>query len=106
RGPLNVARTPQGRPVVAQAGSSEAGREMAARSADIVFTAQPTVEAARAFREDLRRRVVRFGRGPDDIKVLPGLMPIVGRTEQEAQDKLEALQRLLPVNAIVGALER
>jgi FMN-dependent oxidoreductase (nitrilotriacetate monooxygenase family) len=106
RGPLNVARTPQGRPVIAQAGSSGPGRDMAARSADIVFTAQTTLEDAQAFRADLRDRVKQYDRAPDSIKILPGLMPIVGRTEEEAQAKLEAIQALLPVNAIVGALER
>ncbi len=106
RGPLNVGRTPQGRPVVSQAGSSEAGRELAARSADIVYTAQASVEESRAFRAELRERVKPYGRQPDDIKVMPGLMPIVGRTEEEAKQKLDYLQSLLPVNAIVGALSR
>jgi len=106
RGPLNVARTPQGRPVVAQAGSSEAGREMAARSADLVFTAQPTPEEARAFREDLRARLPKYGRRPGDLKVLPGLMPIVGRTDAEAEEKMEALRSLLPDNVVVSALGR
>lgn len=106
RGPLNVARSPQGRPVIAQAGSSGPGRDMAARSADIVFTAQTELTDAQAFRADLRERVQKYGRDPDSIKILPGLMPIVGRTDEEAQEKLETIQNLLPINAIVGALGR
>lgn len=95
RGPLNVSRTPQGRPVVAQAGSSDVGRELAARSADLVFTAQTTVAEGQAFCADLRSRAERYGRGPDDIKVLPGLMPIVGRTDAEARERYEQLQELI-----------
>ena len=106
RGPLNVSRTPQGRPVVAQAGSSEAGRALAARSADLVFTAQITVPEGRAFRDDMRNRVTRCGRAPDDIKILPGLMPIVGRSDQEAADKFHALQELIDDSLAMRALSR
>jgi len=67
RGPLNVARSPQGRPIVSQAGSSEAGRALAARTADLVFTAQLDLDDARAFQADLKRRAVAHGRLPSDI---------------------------------------
>ena len=95
RGPLNVSRSPQGRPVVAQAGSSEVGMELAARTADMVFTAQPTIPEGRAFREDMRARAVRHGRAPDDIRVFPGLMPIVAATEAEARAKYEELRAMV-----------
>jgi FMN-dependent oxidoreductase (nitrilotriacetate monooxygenase family) len=95
RGPLNVSRTPQGRPLVAQAGSSDVGRELAARSADLVFTAQTVIPDGQAFRADLRDRVTRYGRRPDDIKILPGLMPIVGQTDDEAREKYAQLQSLI-----------
>ena len=95
RGPLNVSRSPQGRPVVAQAGSSGVGMELAARTADMVFTAQPTIADGQAFCADLRERAARYGRAPDDIRIFPGIMPIVGRSEAEAQDKYEALRDLV-----------
>src|SRR3984957_17218397 len=106
RGPLNVSRTPQGRPVVAQAGSSEIGRELAARSADLVFTAQVTVTEGQAFCVDLRDRAERYGRGRDDIKILPGLMPIVGRTDAEAEEEFQTLQELIDDKLAMRALAR
>ncbi|MGI6245641.1 MAG: LLM class flavin-dependent oxidoreductase [Pseudochelatococcus sp.] len=95
RGPLNVPRSPQGRPVTVQAGSSEAGKELAAKSADVVFTAQQTVDEAADFYRDIKERAVRYGRDPDHVKILPGIFPVVGRTRAEAQDKFEALQALI-----------
>jgi FMN-dependent oxidoreductase (nitrilotriacetate monooxygenase family) len=95
RGPLNVSRSPQGRPVIAQAGSSDVGMGLAARTADMVFTAQTTVRDGRAFCADMRDRATRYGRGPEDIRIFPGLMPIVGRTEAEALEKYEELRSLV-----------
>jgi len=106
RGPLNVARCPQGWPVVAQAGSSEPGRELAARTADVVFTAQTEIEAARDFYADVKGRTARFGRTPDDIKIMPGLTPVIGATEAEAREKYEELQALLPDDVALAALAR
>jgi len=95
RGPLNVARSPQGHPVILQAGSSEAGKELAARFAEAVFTPQHTLPAAQAFYRDLKGRMAKFGRSPEHLKVLPGLNAIVGRTEAEAQEKHAYLQSLI-----------
>jgi FMN-dependent oxidoreductase (nitrilotriacetate monooxygenase family) len=95
RGPLNVPRPPQGRPVIFEAGSSPAGIELAARTADVVFTAQRTYEDAKAFRETLLSAVSRYGRSPDEVRVLPGVMPFVGRTEAEARQKQETLDALI-----------
>lgn len=95
KGPLNIPRPPQGHPVVVQAGSSEPGKELAARTAEAVFTAQQTLESAIAFYADLKGRLAKFGRTPEDLKVLPGVFPVVGRTRQEAEDKFEQLQSLL-----------
>jgi FMN-dependent oxidoreductase (nitrilotriacetate monooxygenase family) len=106
RGPLNVSRTPQGRPVVAQAGSSEPGRELAARTADVVFTAQTELAAAQEFYADVKGRTARYGRSPDDIKIMPGITPVVGRTEAEAREKYEELQALLPDDVALAALAR
>ena len=100
RGPLNVARTTQGHPVVVQAGSSEPGKELAARSGEVVFTAQQTLADAVAFYADLKGRLARYGRAPDDLKIMPGVFPVVGRSESEAREKFEALQSL--IDPVVG----
>lgn len=94
-GPLNVARSPQGRPVVAQAGASEAGRELAGRTADLVFTAATTLGDAKAFYADVKARARRHGRGPDEVKILPGIIPVIGETVDEARRKHDALQHLV-----------
>ena len=97
RGPLTVPRSPQGHPVVVQAGSSEAGKELAARTAEVVFTAQRTLEEAQAFYTDLKARLPKHGRRPEDLLVMPGVFPVVGRSQAEAEDKFTALQdRLHP----------
>ena len=95
RGPLNIPRPPQGHPVVVQAGSSEPGKELAARTAEAVFTAQQTLESSIAFYSDLKGRLAKYGRTADDLKILPGVFPVVGKTRQEAEDKFEQLQALL-----------
>ncbi|KAB2972746.1 LLM class flavin-dependent oxidoreductase [Streptomyces sp. SS1-1] len=84
-GALNVPRTPQGYPLLVQAGSSEDGKRFAARHAEAVFTAQQTIEDARAFYADLKARTAEAGRDPDHIKVLPGIVPVIGSTEAEAR---------------------
>jgi N-acetyl-S-(2-succino)cysteine monooxygenase len=95
KGPLNVARSPQGHPVVVQAGSSEAGRDLAARTAEVIFTAQQTLEDAIDFYSDVKGRLAQYGRHPDDLKIMPGVFPIVGRSESEAREKFEQLQALI-----------
>jgi len=100
RGPLNVARSPQGRPVVVQAGSSEAGRDLAARTAEVIFVAHQTFEEAQAFYADIKGRLPRHGRHPDEVKIMPGIFPVVGRTQAEAEEKFEQLQEL--VHPVVG----
>jgi FMN-dependent oxidoreductase (nitrilotriacetate monooxygenase family) len=106
RGPLNVARSPQGRPVVAQAGSSDVGMELAARTADLVFTAQDTIPEGRAFRENMHARMAKYGRGPDEVRIMPGLQPIVGRTMAEAQEKYEELRALVDDGIGIAAVAR
>lgn len=94
-GPLNIPRPPQGHPVVVQAGSSEPGKELAARTAEAIFTAQQTLELAIAFYSDVKGRLAKYGRAAEDLKVMPGVFPVVGRTEAEANEKFEALQALI-----------
>lgn len=94
KGASTLPRTPQGRPVLFQAGSSGPGRELAARVADVVFTAQNTDGSAAEFRADIRRRAETHGRDPDKVKVMPGLMPILGGTEAEARRRKDTLDEL------------
>ncbi|MFE7645561.1 LLM class flavin-dependent oxidoreductase [Streptomyces phaeoluteigriseus] len=84
-GALNVPRTPQGYPLLVQAGSSQDGKAFAARYAEAVFTAQQTLADAQAFYADLKARTVRAGRDPGHVKVLPGIVPVIGSTEAEAR---------------------
>ncbi|MBA9025926.1 LLM class flavin-dependent oxidoreductase [Peribacillus huizhouensis] len=95
KGPLNASRTPQGRPVIIQAGSSEEGINLAAQTADVIFTAQQTLEEAQAFYKKVKEKVIEYGRSPDDVKIMPGLSPFVGHTEQEAREKYQKLQELI-----------
>lgn len=95
RGPLNVARAPQGHPVIVQAGSSDPGKELAARTAEVIFTAHQKVEDARAFFSDVKGRLSRYGRSPDDLKIMPGIFPVIGQTESEAKEKFEQIQELI-----------
>jgi N-acetyl-S-(2-succino)cysteine monooxygenase len=95
RGPLNVPRPPQGHPLLVQAGSSEDGKEFAARYAEAVFTAQQTLADGQAFYSDLKGRLARFGRHPDSIKILPGISPIIGATEAEAKQLEDELNGLI-----------
>jgi FMN-dependent oxidoreductase (nitrilotriacetate monooxygenase family) len=94
-GPLNVASMPQGRPIMVQAGASEQGREIAAATADVVYAAQDDVTVARAYYTDVKRRMARYGRSWDDLKIMPGLRPVVAPTRAEAQAKFDRLQELL-----------
>ncbi len=94
-GPLNVARSPQGRPVLVQAGASDDGKELAAETAEVVFAASPTIEEGRAFYADVKGRMAKYGRDPDDLKVMPGFYVTVAPTQAEAQAKRAALQDLI-----------
>jgi FMN-dependent oxidoreductase (nitrilotriacetate monooxygenase family) len=106
RGPLNIPRSPQGRPVVFQAGSSGPGRELAARTADCVFTAQTTIAEAREFYDDVKSLLPRYGRQAADLKVLPGVVPILGRTEEEAQARHREMRSLITDDQAVRAVAR
>lgn len=105
-GPLNVARPIQGRPVVVQAGSSEAGRSLAAKTADVVFTAHPALKPAQDFYRDIKTRAAQHGRDPDSVKIMPGIYVVVGKTESEAQEKFEQLQHLIDPAAGLALLSR
>ena len=106
RGPLNVARSPQGQPVVVQAGASDDGRQLAAETAEVVFSASDSIEHAREYYADVKGRMVRYGRSPDDLKVLPGLLVVVAPTRAEADAKFQALNDLLHPELGVALLSR
>ena len=95
KGPLSVARPPQGHPVIIQAGASEPARQLSARVADVVFTSQSSFESAKAFYADVKGRLAKFGRAPDELKIMPGVALFVGRSEAEAEEQYEELQSLL-----------
>lgn len=97
-GPLIVPPSPQHHPVIIQAGGSEGGTDLAGRYANAVYSTQPTQDGARAYREELRRRAAHHGRSPDTIKLLPGLVTIIGSTEEEAQRRARDLLERIPVS--------
>ncbi|MBC1241505.1 LLM class flavin-dependent oxidoreductase [Nostoc sp. 2RC] len=104
RGPLNVARPIQGYPVIVQAGSSEAGQDLAAQTAEAIFTAQQTLAEAQAFYSSVKGRLSKYGRSPEHLKIMPGVFPVIGRTEEEAKQKYQELQDLIHPSVGLGLL--
>ena len=104
RGPLNIARPPQGWPVIVQAGASDAGRQLAAETAEMVFAAGGSIEAARAFYADVKGRMQKIGRDPEHLKILPGALVIVGETMEEAQAKKQKLDSLVHPDSGLASL--
>ncbi|MDP4524415.1 LLM class flavin-dependent oxidoreductase [Bacillus halotolerans] len=95
RGPLNVSRTPQGQPVIIQAGSSGDGKALAAKTAEVIFTAQNHLESAQEFYQSIKKQAAEFGRDPEKIAIMPGIFPVIADTEEEAQAKYQELQDLI-----------
>lgn len=106
QGPLNIGRSKQGRPIIFQAGSSEAGINLAAKEADAIFTGQPTLEDAQKFYQDVKSRAKAYGRNPDEIVILPGLSPIIGVTEEEAERKYQEVANLVSIDKALDYLGR
>ncbi|WP_040949834.1 LLM class flavin-dependent oxidoreductase [Gorillibacterium massiliense] len=106
QGPLNIARSEQGHPVIFQAGSSESGKRLAAKSADAVFTGHETIEDAKAFYKDVKDRAVAFGRSRDDIAIFPGIGPIIGDTDEEAEQKYLDFANLVTIDKALEYLGR
>lgn len=104
-GPLNIARPPQGRPVIAQAGASEAGRAVAGRHGELIFSGLRDLNAAVEYANDLRGRAVESGRRPEDILLFPGVSVLVAPTRAEAEDRYEKLISLLHPRVALGDLE-
>ncbi|UPY35729.1 LLM class flavin-dependent oxidoreductase [Sediminicoccus sp. KRV36] len=98
KGPLNIGRCPQGQPIILQAGSSEVGLALAARTADVVFSVVQDLEEAKLAYRALKDLLPRYGRVASDIALLPGVMPVIGATEAEAREKLNTLQGFVTSN--------
>lgn len=105
-GPLNIGRSPQGQPVIFQAGSSDAGIKLAGKYADAVFTHSPSLEETRAFLRQVKTSAAAHGRSADDVKIFPGIAPIVGATEEEAEAKYRQIRDLLTVDEALLYLGR
>ncbi len=95
QGALNIERPPQGRPVIIQAGASDTGKDFAAEFAEVVFGSSGALAPAKAFYSDLKERMGKFGRRPDDLKIASGISVVIGESEGEARDKLESWQELI-----------
>jgi FMN-dependent oxidoreductase (nitrilotriacetate monooxygenase family) len=106
RGPSVLPRSPQGRPVLVQAGTSAQGKAFAARYADVVYTAQPTLKGAQAFYAEIRQLAGVAGRDPGSIRILPGIVPVVGDTEKQAWEKKAEIDGLLDIDREVARLAR
>jgi len=104
RGPLNVARPIQGWPVIVQAGASEAGRQLAAETAEVIFAGGGSLADAQRFYADIKGRMVRIGRNPDHLKVLPGVLVVVGDTEEQAKEKRALLDSLVHYDSGIASL--
>jgi FMN-dependent oxidoreductase (nitrilotriacetate monooxygenase family) len=105
-GPLNVSRSPQGRPVMVQAGASEDGMELAAETAEVVFAASTSLAHAQKFYADVKGRLAKHGRSPDDLKIMPGLLVTVAPTREEARRKRDVLQSLIHPEVGLALLEQ
>ena len=104
RGPLNVARPVQGWPVIVQAGSSEAGRQLAAETAEMVFSADVVLEVAQAFYADVKGRMAALGRDPEHLKIMPGAFVVVGSSLAEAEDRKARLDALVHPDSGISSL--
>ena len=106
QGPLTISRSKQGRPILIQAGSSEAGKDFASQVADAVFTGQANIDDAREFYQDVKGRAVKHGRRPEEILMLPGCNPIVGSTAAEAEEKYQEIANLVVIGDALNYLGR
>jgi FMN-dependent oxidoreductase (nitrilotriacetate monooxygenase family) len=106
RGPLNIKRTPQGQPVIFQAGASDDGRNFAARRAEVIFTHADTAENGQAYYADVKARAKGFGRDPEQLFILPGIAPIVGDTDEAAEAAYRELAALESIDTGLGFLSR
>jgi alkanesulfonate monooxygenase SsuD/methylene tetrahydromethanopterin reductase-like flavin-dependent oxidoreductase (luciferase family) len=105
-GPINIGRSPQGQPVIFQAGSSDDGIRLAGKYADAVFTNTPGLEDTRTFTQQVKASAVAHGRSRDDVKIFPGISPIVGATAEEAEAKYQRIRDLISIDEALAFLGR
>ena len=105
-GPLNIGRSPQGQPVIFQAGSSDAGIGLAGKYADAVFTHSPSLDETRAFLRRVKASAVSHGRRADDVKIFPGIGPVVAATQEEAEAKYRVIRELISIDEALAYLGR
>jgi FMN-dependent oxidoreductase (nitrilotriacetate monooxygenase family) len=106
KGPLNIARSPQGQPVIFQAGASEDGKNFAARSADAIFLGHNNIDEAKTYYQDVKSRAASFGRNTDELFITPSIRPVIGRTEAEAEQKYQEFVSLVSINDALRMLGR
>jgi FMN-dependent oxidoreductase (nitrilotriacetate monooxygenase family) len=106
KGPLNISRSPQGQPVIFQAGASEDGKNFAAQRADAIFVSHEELDAAQTYYKDVKARAASFGRDPDQLHILPSARPVVGRTAEEAEANYKALTELVSIDNALSMLGR
>ncbi|MFC5703908.1 LLM class flavin-dependent oxidoreductase [Cohnella faecalis] len=106
KGPLNIARSKQGQPVIFQAGTSEDGRNFAAKHASAIFVGHGNIEDAKLYYQDMKRRAASFGRAPEELLILPGISPIIGVTEEEAERRYQEKLGLVTIENALVALGR
>jgi FMN-dependent oxidoreductase (nitrilotriacetate monooxygenase family) len=106
KGPLNISRSKQGQPVIFQAGGSDTGRNLAAKSADAIFTNQENIEEAKIYYADIKQRAAGYGRGPDEILIFPGIGPIIAPTQEEADRQFLELAGSLSIEEALIQLGR
>jgi FMN-dependent oxidoreductase (nitrilotriacetate monooxygenase family) len=106
KGPLNIARSPQGQAVIFQAGASEDGKNFAAARADAIFVTHETLEEAKAYYKDVKARASGFGRNPEKLLILPGIRPVVGDTTEDAEAKYQQLANLVSIENALSMLGR
>lgn len=106
KGPLNISRSAQGQPVIFQAGKSEEGRNFSSQTANVIFAGSGSFEEIKAYTEDIKRRTALAGRDPEQIYVMPGILPIIGDTQEEADAKYKSLTDLIQMEKALHALGR
>ncbi|CAM4132659.1 putative monooxygenase MoxC [Pseudomonas reidholzensis] len=106
KGPLNIQRSRQGQPLIFQAGTSEDGRNFAAQNADAIFVSPESFSEARSYYQDLKQRAARHGRNPDELFILPGIRPIVGRDAEEVEQRYQQAVELVSIEDAIVALGR
>ncbi|RXZ80043.1 LLM class flavin-dependent oxidoreductase [Paenibacillaceae bacterium] len=106
KGPLNMEPSPQGRPIVFQAGASDIGRDLAARQADGIFSPSSDLEEAREFYKDIKQRAAFYGRKPEEILIFPAITPVIGATEEKANEKYERVSSYVDINLAIRYLSR